>query len=212
MRRLVLATLFLALAAPGSATAARFAVGIQRSSSARELAHRIEARTGRRVSTVGPFALELNAPSARGLAAIRGVAWVERIRATRRLAFTSADPLSVRQWYLGRVRAFDAWTAVPSLISVRVAVIDSGIDADHPEFQGQIALGHSFVASSWQKDTNGHGTFIAGEIAAGLNNGQGAVSANAQLLVAKVVRSDRTIEPDAEDARDPLGGRNAAPR
>ena len=106
----------------------------------------------------------------------------------------------MRQWYLGRVRAFDAWPTVPALIGVRVAVIDSGIDADHPEFQDQIAAGHSFVNSSWKKDTNGHGTFVAGEIAAALNNGQGiaGIGFNAQLLVAKVVRSDGTIEPDAE--------------
>jgi len=200
MRRLLFASLLLALAAPGSATAARFAIGIQRSTSARELAQRIEGRTGRSVSTVGPFALELNAPSARGLAGIRGVAWVERIRANRRLAFTPGDPLATRQWYLGRVRAFDAWATMPSLVTVRVAVIDSGIDADHPEFQNQIAGGRSFVGGPWQKDINGHGTFVAGEIAAALNNGQGiaGIAFTARLLVAKVVRPDGTIAPDDE--------------
>ena len=83
---------------------------------------------------------------------------------------------------------------------MRVAVIDSGIDADHPELKGQIAGGTSFVGGSWQSDTNGHGTFVAGEIAAALNNGQGiaGIAFPAKLLVAKVVRSDGTISPEAE--------------
>ena len=81
-----------------------------------------------------------------------------------------------------------------------MAVIDSGIDAEHPELKGQIAAGTSFVGSSWQSDTNGHGTFVAGEIAAALNNEQGiaGIAFPAELLVAKVVRSDGTISPDAE--------------
>ncbi len=200
MRRALLASLLLALAAPVPATAARFAVGVREGASPHRLAQRIEARTGHPVSVVGPFALAVDAPSARGLASVPGVTWVERIRPSRRLAFTSNDPLLARQWYLDRIRAFDAWPQVPPLAAVRVAVIDSGIDADHPELEDQILGGRSFVASSWRRDTNGHGTFVAGEIAAALNNGQGiaGIGLSAQLLVAKVVRADGSISPEAE--------------
>jgi len=200
MRRLALALLFLAVALPQPATAARFAVGVEQGASARLVAQRIEARTGRPVSTIGPFALAVDSPSARGIASARGVAWVERIRGSRRLSFIPNDPLAVRQWYLNRIRAFDAWLQFPALSDVRVAVLDSGIDADHPELQKQIADGASFVPSSWQSDTNGHGTFVAGEIAAAVNNAQGiaGIGFPAQLLVAKVVRSDGTISPEAE--------------
>ena len=200
MRHLTFAALLLALAVPAPAMAARFAVGIDKGESARVVAHRIEGTTGRRVSAIGPFALAVNARDARAIAATPGVGWVERIRGSRRLSFTPSDPLAVRQWYLNRIRAFDAWPQVPSLLSVRVAVLDSGIDVGHPELQDQIALGQTFVASSWQKDTNGHGTFVAGEIAASLNNAQGiaGIGFPAQLLIAKVVRSDGTISPEAE--------------
>jgi hypothetical protein len=200
MRRLALTVFLLALAAPAPVSAARFAVGLQKGASPRLVAQRIEARTGRRVSEIPPFALTVNAPSAHGLRSIRGVTWVERLRDSRRLSFTPNDPLAERQWYLNRIHAFDAWSQLPFLPSVRVAVIDSGIDADHPDLQNQIVGGVSFVAGSWQTDTNGHGTFVAGEIAAALNNAQGiaGVAFPAKLLVAKVVRSDGTISPDAE--------------
>jgi hypothetical protein len=200
MRRLALAVFLLALAAPASAGAARYAVGLQKGASPRLVAQRIEARTGRRVSEIPPFALTVDAPGAQGLGSIRGVTWVERLRDSRRLSFTPTDPLAERQWYLNRIHAFDSWAQVPPLPTVRVAVIDSGIDVAHPELQNQIADGASFVPSSWQSDTNGHGTFVAGEIAAALNNEQGiaGVGFPAKLLVAKVVRSDGTISPEAE--------------
>ncbi len=117
-------------------------------------------------------------------------------------AFRPNDPLQPRQWYLTDVRAFDAWPQLPSLPSVRVAVIDSGIDAGHPEFAGRIALKKSFVGGSAGADREGHGTFVAGEIAAATGNGQGiaGLAFSARLLVAKVVRDDGTI-PDRAEAR-----------
>ena len=200
MRRLTLVAVGLALAAPAPVAAARFAVGVEKGVSSKVLAKQVEARTGKRVSTIGSFALTVNLPSARSLAGVRGITWIERVRDSRRLAFTPNDPLAVRQWYLNRIHAFEAWPQLPTLAGVRVAVIDSGVDADHPELQDQILGGHSFVKSSWQKDTNGHGTFVAGEIAASVNNAQGiaGIAFPAQLLVAKVVRSDGTISPEAE--------------
>ncbi len=200
MRRLALASLLLALVSPGTASAARFAAGVQRGESADAVAQRLEARTGNPVSVIEPFALVVSAPSAHALASTPGVAWVERLGSSRRLAFLPNDPLLSRQWYVKGVRAFDAWLQFPSLTNVRVAVLDSGIDAEHPELTKQVVAGASFVSSSWQLDTNGHGTFVAGEIAAATNNAQGisGIGLSAQLLVAKIVRSDGTISPEAE--------------
>lgn len=200
MKRLVLAAFLLALAAPAPASAARFAVGVEKGADSRVVAKRIEARTGLHVSRFGPIALSLRAPDARAVRTVPGVAWVERMRASRRLSFTPNDPLAVRQWYLNRIHAFEAWLQVPIVTPVRVAILDSGIDSAHPELQNRIADGESFVASSWESDTNGHGTFVAGEIAAALNNAVGiaGVGFPATLLVAKIVRADGTISPDAE--------------
>jgi subtilisin family serine protease len=121
-------------------------------------------------------------------------------------AFTPVDPGYAKQWYLPQDRAFDAWTdpPVPTLFQpVRVAIIDSGIDAGHQEFAGRIAVGKSFVGGDWRSDAQGHGTFVAGEIAANMD-GQGLVGlaseAPVQLLIAKVVRDDGTIPLAAESA------------
>src|SRR5207247_3171482 len=76
--------------------------------------------------------------------------------------------------------------------TVKVAVVDSGIDYGHPEFAGRILAGRSFVGGSWKRDTDGHGTFVAGLIAADPANGQGiaGMAFNAKLLIAKVVPPD----------------------
>ena len=65
----------------------------------------------------------------------------------RRLAFVPNDPLINKQWYLAQIQAFDYWQRSHRFASIKVAVIDSGIDGKHPEFQGQIYASKSFVSS-----------------------------------------------------------------
>lgn len=115
------------------------------------------------------------------------------------VAFAPTDPLVDKQWYLVQDRPFELWNEKPALPAVRVAVIDSGIDLGHPEFQGRIALARSFVGGS-VADTEGHGTFSAGVIAAAVDNAQGiaGLAFPARLVVAKVVRADGTIDPGDE--------------
>src|SRR5207245_1264508 len=100
-------------------------------------------------------------------------------------AYAPNDPFVSRQWYLSADHAFDFWPTLPGLPSVRVAVIDSGIDGTHPEFAGKIAAARSFVGGSALTDEQGHGTFVAGEIAAATGNGEGiaAVAPSTRLLV-----------------------------
>ncbi len=200
MRKVIVLVAGLALVLPSHAAGARFALGVERGFSAERVADRVEAATGRRVTVIGPFAVAVDVPTARGLAAVSGVSYVERLRAHRRLAFVPTDPLASRQWYADRVRAFDAWPKLPALARVPVAIIDSGVDANHPELKNRIASGESFVSSPWWRDSNGHGTFVAGQIAAETNNAQGiaGLAFPADLLIAKVVRSDGTISPEAE--------------
>ena len=109
------------------------------------------------------------------------------------------DPLAPRQWYLGRDRALDIFDAANQLFPVRVAVIDSGIDVGHPELRGRIVAWKSFVGGT-MNDQFGHGTFVAGEIAAIADNGAGiaGIAPPARLVIAKVVKPDGTIPPKAE--------------
>lgn len=132
-------------------------------------------------------------------AAVAAVA-VALVAATAAYAFANTEPFAAKQWYLTEDHAWDFWPTPPELYPVKVAVIDSGIDRDHPEFAGRIDGGRSFVDSPWYVDTQGHGTFVAGEIAANAFNGVGiaGLAFNAQLLIAKVVRSDGTISLHGE--------------
>jgi subtilisin family serine protease len=201
VRRAAATAVLIALAAPSPAVAARFAVGLDRGVSPASVAERVRAATGGRVSVLAPFALTLDAPSAAGVAAVPGVSYVERLDRVRRLAFVPTDPLAKRQWYLDAIKAFNFWPQLPPIRApVYVAVIDSGVDATHPELEARIAGARSFVDDFPRKDAEGHGTFVAGMIAAETNNAQGiaGIGFPVRLLVAKVVRSDGTISPEAE--------------
>ena len=115
-----------------------------------------------------------------------------------RAGFTPTDPLVPRQYYLAQDHAFDAFgPELPVVNPVRIAIIDSGIDGGHPEFPRQrIWQARSWVGGSALTDEEGHGTFVAGEIAAAINNNEGiaGMAFPAQLVIAKIARSDQTID------------------
>jgi stage II sporulation protein D len=187
---------------------ARFAVGVADGTPLEELASRIESETDASVSS-GDVALRAlfvaaDADSAGDLAGMPGVDYVERVdAASRRLAFTPNDPLAAKQWYLNQIRAFEFWPQFPSLPGgVLVAVLDSGIDGGHPEFRNRVAAARSFIGGSAMEDRRGHGTFVAGVIAAAANNATGiaGIAFPAELLVGKIARADRygTVPLEAE--------------
>jgi hypothetical protein len=115
-----------------------------------------------------------------------------------RAGFVPTDPLAPKQYYLAQDHAFDAFpTELPVVNPVRVAIIDSGIDGGHPEFpRSRIWLAKSWVGGSPLTDEEGHGTFVAGMIAAAINNNEGiaGMAFPAQLIIAKIARSDQSID------------------
>jgi hypothetical protein len=125
---------------------------------------------------------------------------VALVASAQAAAFDNTEPLAAKQWYLTADRAWNRWPSPPQLARVKVAIIDSGIDYGHPEFAGRIVGGRSFVPGSWKRDTDGHGTFVAGEIAADPFNSLGiaGLAFNADLLIAKVVKSDGSVSLPAE--------------
>jgi subtilisin family serine protease len=199
VRRLALAAL-VALALPGAADAARYAVGAR---TAADVPRLLAALPGAEsLAPIPAVVVERRTPPQ--LAALPGAAYVERVgtRAptARRLTALPNDPLVPRQWHLEANRAFEFWDTWALLPSVKVAVIDSGIDGDHPEFAGRIAAHASFVGGSALVDRDGHGTFVAGLIAANANNGAGiaGMAPTTELLVAKVVEGNDLIDVVAE--------------
>ncbi|WP_034379038.1 S8 family serine peptidase [Dehalobacter sp. UNSWDHB] len=112
--------------------------------------------------------------------------------------FTTAvsDPEYSYQWGLQRVRADQAWKEGTTGQGVIVAVIDTGVDLDHPDLadgtnsnlvKGYNAITRSTAATAAQDD-NGHGTSVAGLIAA-LNNNKGiiGVAYNAKIMPIKAM-------------------------
>lgn len=202
--RAALAAALLALALAAPADAARFAVGVREDASidgvAAELARVAGRKPERHLEALR--ALVVDAPRMQALRRVPGVAYVERLDRVRRVAFVPNDPLYPRQWHLEHVRAFDFWPQLPALAGVRVAVVDSGIDGTHPDLQGRIAAARSFVGGSPLVDHQGHGTFVAGLIAAQVDNGEGIASIGfpLQLVIAKVVPRSRSVSLEAEAA------------
>ncbi len=72
------------------------------------------------------------------------------------------------------IDAPEAWYLQTGASGVKVAIIDSGVDMDHPEFSGRLTNGWDFVNNdSYPDDDEGHGTHVAGITAARGNNGTG---------------------------------------
>ena len=194
MIRFALVLAAAALLAPG-ADAARFAVG---ASSTSDLPRLLAALPG--AESLAPVpAVVVERSSAPRLERLPGATYVERL-GTRGLSYAPSDPLASKQWHLAANRTWDYWDAAPKLAPVLVAVIDSGIDGGHPEFAGKIAEARSFVGGSALVDKQGHGTFVAGVLAAGVDNAVGiaGMAPSAELLVAKVVNGDDLIDIEAE--------------
>lgn len=200
--KIAVAAAIAALTLAGPAEAGRFAVGVDGDTSLDQVAKQLARVTGREPARHLDVlrALVVEASSEAALRDVAGVSYVERLDTPRRLAFVPNDPLVSRQWHLEHIRAFDFWPELPALAGVRVAVIDSGIDGTHPDLQGRIAAARTFVGGSPLTDQQGHGTFVAGLIAAEVNNQEGiaGIGFPAQLVVAKVVRPSRSVSLEAE--------------
>ena len=98
----------------------------------------------------------------------------------------AADPQSQ---YLTTVRMPEAWDRIRDASSQLVAVIDTGVDATNSDLVGHTVAGFNVVSpGNPPTDTDGHGTMVAGIIAANTNNGLGVtgVTWNGQVMPIKV--------------------------
>ena len=89
--------------------------------------------------------------------------------------FVPNDPYWSQQWGPSKIRADLAWNTQLGSSSVLVAVIDTGVDWNHPDLAANyVPLGYDWVNNDTDPmDDHGHGTHCAGIIAATLSNGVG---------------------------------------
>jgi len=118
----------------------------------------------------------------------------------RAAAYIPGDPSFNLQWYLDQVSDADidmpeAWEIARDGSDVPIAVLDTGVQLDHPDLRGVILPGWDFVNDdSLPADDNGHGTHITGLIAARSDNSEGIAGAAflARVMPLKVLNADLT--------------------
>lgn len=111
------------------------------------------------------------------------------------------------QWDMQQIdvdKAHEITTGDPSVV---VGVLDSGIDATHPDLATQVAKDQSAsciggvadtAESAWSPTTSDHGTHVAGTIAAAINGvGIAGVAPGVKVASVKVVDDDGFIFPEA---------------
>jgi subtilisin family serine protease len=109
---------------------------------------------------------------------------------------TATDPKRSQQWALDAVDYEDAW-ATTNGTGVKVALVDTGVRSTHEDLTGSIDTGANFASSSatcpasatGTNDDNGHGTHVAGILAAHANNDLGIAGAapGVRILPVKVL-------------------------
>jgi thermitase len=104
------------------------------------------------------------------------------------------------------IKATSAWEETKGDEDIVIAIIDTGVDLDHPDLAEKIySSGYDFVNDdSDATDDNGHGTFVAGIAAAETNNAEGiaGVAWNCKILPVKVL--DDLGEGDYEDMTEAI--------
>jgi serine protease len=107
------------------------------------------------------------------------------------------DPGWSQQWHLRTIHADKAWTKSKGS-GVVVAVVDTGVDLSHPDLQGRLVGGIDLVnPGTSPDDEQGHGTFMAGLIAASTGNvdGVASVAPLAKIMPVRVLKADGTGNP-----------------
>ncbi|MCL2529685.1 MAG: S8 family serine peptidase, partial [Coriobacteriia bacterium] len=111
---------------------------------------------------------------------------LEALKDLDALAVTINDPQRNNQWALASSRAYDAWGLAQTNRRVTVAVIDSGVRTTHEDLVNNIVPGsyRDVTGRGVTGDVTGHGTHVAGIIAAQANNGLGVagISYNARII------------------------------
>ncbi|HEY8200399.1 MAG TPA: S8 family serine peptidase [Actinomycetota bacterium] len=116
-------------------------------------------------------------------------------------ALASSDPLEPQQWGLKKIQSEASWGRSTGA-GVIVAVVDTGVNFAHEDLQGASAGSFTCVGGKCVPgagDDNGHGTWVAGIIAARANNGKGIAGVAPESKILSVKALDRDGVGDLND-------------
>lgn len=136
------------------------------------------------------------------LSAGRTVSMAQPVRTT-----LSRDTYRSRQWALDALKAESVWKVTQGGTSsklkskrVVVAVVDTGVATDHPDLKANLVAGHDVLAPKTSPyDENGHGTHVAGIIAAVAGNKRGIAGLAPRAAVMPVRVLDRNGAGSTDD-------------
>jgi serine protease len=175
------------------------------------VAHKRKPRLLGRVATESEQTLRDTAVAVQALRARPDVASAD-LNYIRRPLLVPNDTYYAYQWHYPMVNLPQAWditTGTPAAGDVIVAVIDTGVQLNHPDLAGKLIPGYDFISNpSVSLDNNGidpnpddpgdqftpakssfHGTHVAGTVGAATNNGGGVagVSWGAKIMPIRVL-------------------------
>ncbi|HEX3052428.1 MAG TPA: S8 family peptidase [Aggregatilineaceae bacterium] len=134
-------------------------------------------------------------PSASGVQRLRAASQVIYLEPNllRQAATSPNDPGISKQWALGVMGVYAAWDVTPGEPDVIIAVLDTGIDLNHPDLDSHLLPGYDFVDDdndpSPVSASEYHGTHVAGIANAETNNGVGVagVAWNARTMPVRII-------------------------
>ncbi len=128
----------------------------------------------------GAFAVTLPAQALPGLSNRKDIEYIELD--APRYATAQTTPYGINT-----VQAPQTWAAGADGTGIKVCIIDSGIKANHEDFAGISMTGDASSGQTWNNDTCGHGTHVAGTVAA-VNNTAGVVGVSPGKVSLHIVK------------------------
>ncbi|HEU5473910.1 MAG TPA: S8 family serine peptidase [Actinophytocola sp.] len=132
---------------------------------------------------------------------------IESTNPTAGVGPAAFEPLEANQWDMRLIRADAASVVSGGSRNVLVGVLDSGIEATHPDLAPNLDAANSAgcvsgipdpAPAAWAPTNSTHGTHVAGSIAAARNGvGIAGVAPNVRIASVKVVNDDGFIYPEA---------------
>ncbi|MBO8173131.1 MAG: S8 family serine peptidase [Bacillaceae bacterium] len=103
------------------------------------------------------------------------------------------DPKFMQQKHLAMIKASEGWNVARENTDIVIALLDTGVDATHPDLKGNLIPGINMLDESRKPvDDNGHGTKVAGILGAVGNNEQGVsgILWKARMMPVKILNQN----------------------